>query len=808
MLWRCWTGPLGTWMADQELPGRAPDLFLDLRRQFATQRPPGGGREICDRLAAALDQLIAGLAGDEPSYAVAAVGGYGRGEMCLGSDIDLMTIHAGRPDPAAVSALLYPLWDAKLVVGHASRTVREVAAAGRDSMETLSALMTMRFVTGDGAIYEEAVEAVKKLVKQQSGRISEVLQSEEVDRRRAEPYWLLAADLKQGRGGLRTLQAVALDRSRSGADGEPIAPVVDELLDVRNAIQAVSGFEVRKPGNRYTFEVREAVAAWLGQEVIEVGTRLQAARRTAEWLADHQFPRLGTSPDPVAGVGRWLVRALRRPSTETYSSAFAQAAGALDGRAGASFSPSEEQAIRTAGPPLWSDGDRALFVRLLAAGDHGRAIVERLHDFGWLAKAIPEWVESVDRPHLVPFHAYTVGGHHWSTVDEILSLIDDDDPLLTAITDELGSVDDLLVAGFFHDIGKSRPGDHSTVGAEMMGTFTGRAHYGLVSRRRLGDAVRLHLLIPDSAVGRDIDDRAVIREIGEQIGDHQLLRLLYLLSIADARSTGPHMLTAWKANLMRQLFQRVEEQLTGSTSEVAESTIVEAAGGSIGPGRVSAFLASMPSVYTDRFSVEEIAQHLHVTSPPPRQGEIRWSIEHLSGATSLVLAALDQPGLIVRVAGTLASYGVEILDARLVTSDTGVGVDTFHLQDALQGGPVAEAKLAQVRRDLTTGSDYLARLDERRRHYGSTPRGGEVMSYRDGPGSVVEVRALDRIGLLHDVAAVISATGASIHLAKIRSRGDLAIETLWLRDPLTGAPLGDDRLEAIARKLTAALQSS
>ena len=154
--------------------------YLELRDHFVVERPQGGGREICVELAAALDAAVGELAdGLDANTVVVAVGGYGRGELCLGSDIDLMTVHLDRPDAEAVAGLLYPLWDAKLVVGHASRTLKEIAAAGRDSMETLSALMTMRYVAGQRELFEESVEVVTKLVKQQSSKLGEVLQFEE-----------------------------------------------------------------------------------------------------------------------------------------------------------------------------------------------------------------------------------------------------------------------------------------------------------------------------------------------------------------------------------------------------------------------------------------------------------------------------------------------------------------------------------------------------------------------------------------------------------------------------------------------------
>ncbi len=513
-------GPRGT-------PGPF-DAFASLRHRFAARRPDGGGREICNVLTEALDDALLDLVEEGTPFAVAAVGGYGRREMCLGSDIDIMTIHRVRPNADELAPLLYPLWDAKLTVGHAARTPRDIAAAGRDSIETLSALMTMRWVAGDPGLYEAAQLAVAKLVRQQSGRLADVLRTEELGRRNQEPYWLLAADVKNGRGGLRSLNGVTLERLRTGdSPAEESAYAADELLDFRNGIHAVAGFGGRRPNDLYVFDIRNQVSDWLGRDMEAAGTGLAVARRAVERLADEQWPRLGESSDPVAGVGRWVVRAMRRPPDLSSSGGFAQAISALDGPPGGLFSDAEERAIRTAAPPLWNATDRSALVRLLAAGRHGRAIVERMHQLGWVAKALPEWAESIDRPHFVPFHAYAVDSHHWSTVDEVLRIAEDDDPFLSQVVDELGSVDELLLAGFFHDIGKARPGDHSIVGAEMMADFVGRAHFGTTSQRRLPEAVRLHLLLPDAAVRRDIADRAVITDLADQVRDVQLLRLLY-----------------------------------------------------------------------------------------------------------------------------------------------------------------------------------------------------------------------------------------------------------------------------------------
>src|SRR5215208_2006548 len=171
----------------------------------------GAGVALCRRLTKALDRDVAGLLPGGGRLALVAVGGYGRGELCLYSDVDLMLLHAGSL-PAGAERAFYPLWDAGLKVGHAERSVREAVQAARENLETLTALLDMRLVAGDGDLFGQLRHELGELLRRGRLDMSGRLAGLEEERRRREPYLLQELNVKEGRGGLRPLHGVHWDR--------------------------------------------------------------------------------------------------------------------------------------------------------------------------------------------------------------------------------------------------------------------------------------------------------------------------------------------------------------------------------------------------------------------------------------------------------------------------------------------------------------------------------------------------------------------------------------------------------------------
>ena len=249
---------------------------------------------MCEALTASLDETVSALVvpGATP-MAVVALGGYGRGELSLYSDVDLMLLHDVGDAAAAAADLFRPLWDAKLRVGHSVRTVREASDAARERFDTQTTLLTSRLVAGSEVLFEQLMAAVTRVTRARPLR--RYLVDAERNRRAVAPYRLMAVDIKTGRGGLRALQGFEWERRRQELIGkfssqhqQEEAQALEILLQVRNALHAVTG----KAHDVFSPELREPVARWLGRDTFETAGDLVAAMQSIDRLAERKWPEI------------------------------------------------------------------------------------------------------------------------------------------------------------------------------------------------------------------------------------------------------------------------------------------------------------------------------------------------------------------------------------------------------------------------------------------------------------------------------------------------------------------------------------
>lgn len=806
--------------------------FVALRTRLAQHHLGDGGPDICRALTETLDRCLAALLPPEMGerLAVVAVGGYGRGELCLHSDVDVMLLHGGRLPVGAVEAVLYPLWDARLTVGHAVRSIKEALMAARERTETATALFDARLVAGDAALVAELREGLGRLLRRGRLDLAGPLLAAERERRAREPDQLQEANLKDGRGGLRALQALHWWRlARALADGEtePPTPEEDEaravLLAVRNALHAVAGrrFDV------YAFDLRAPAAAWLGLDVHTAGQRLYTAMRavdrrvTAHWGEALAVPALTPGWRPrIAAL--WPPRragAAPVASSVAPTSPLALAARALARPAGRPvFTAEEAELIRSAGGPAWDRADRAALLRLLAAGRRGWEVFTALDELGWVARALPEWRHTVAAPQHVPFHLYPLDVHLWRTVLELLAISrpEGGEPWCHEVARELHTLDDALLTALLHDIGKGWPGDHAVVGAEAAAAFCRRARFGPALTGAVTRAVRHHLLLPTVATRRDIDDPRVVMHVADLAGDPRTLRILFLLAVADARATGPAVWTPWKASLVRALFARAADELARRASAEQRSPLAErllrelerAAAERFEPGLVREHVQAMPPSYLPSFAPQDILRHLELMSPPPEPGGVRVDVRAGTAATNVVVVAHDRPGLLAVLSGVFALHNVSVLDGRFFTRADGIVLDSFHVVDAL-GGTIEERRWARLRADMARAVRGELPLEdllrEKARAYRRPGGDGRVEVLVDTAASegftVIEVHCADRVGLLHDIARALFELELDIRLAKVDTLGRDVVDTFYVRG-VDGEPVRDpDRLEAIRRGL-------
>lgn len=745
--------------------------------------------ELSDVLDAAIEELGAPYAG--PGFALVAIGGYGRREQCRHSDIDLMLLFAGEPPRETVDGVLYPLWDAALKVGHSVRTPEQATAAAVQNVETFTSLLDARLVAGDERLYGRFLRDRRKLVLQQQRWLRSELAEYRARLVVAEPWQLQQPDVKNGRGGLRELQATHwLTVAEAIASGAPeerpeLPPDLEEarrtLLDIRTALHALD----ERPNDRYRQDLAAAVATLLDVPREELGPRMFASMRRIDGAAEAAF-----RPRPRRFALPW-----RRGASEH---------GDADGADGGGGSGASDSA------------------RLMAALEAAEAGgLEPLPPAPWLERLLPEWEMLRCLSHIAPFHRHPVDVHVWRTVAEARRAVteDEDGTETPEVAAGLAHPEELLLGALLHDIGKGHEGDHSEVGAVIVEHFGARAGLDDEAVRRLAAVTRHHLLLPTVATRRDIADVRVIGEVAEAVGDTDTLDLLYLISVADARATGPDVWSAWKAQLMHSLYVRVREELAGDADAAESATarrrqeIVEALGGEVAAERVLAHLDGLPPGYALSTTPETVAAHLALIE----RADGGTALEHdrVGEVERLTLVTPDRPGLLSAVAGALAVHNVLVLGGTAHTRDDGVAIEVMYLGDALGRG-LDERRwqrvLEAVPQAVEGGFAIDERLAETRRAYAAaTPPPADIpttVHVDNGASeefSIVEVHAADRLGLLYAITAAMLELQMDIHLAKVDTIGREVVDSFYVQRRNGRRVEEADEIERLVRRVAEAV---
>jgi len=756
------------------------ETFGHLRQSLRGTRIGDGGPEVCRALTSSLDSVIGELASQiegPADFAVVALGGYGRKELSLFSDVDVMVLH-DVPDPSEIAASIFrPLWDANLRLGHSVRTVGEAADAARERYDTQTSLLTSRVIAGNEDLLDQLRKRLASVARARP--LKPFLLSEERERRADNPYLLMAADIKTGRGGLRSLQVFEWERRRSELVGAgPVDPsegegaARDALLAIRNGLHSITG----RSYDTFSPELREAVGRWLGRDSFDAGAILAGALQTTDRIVTEHWPELLEPHDPVAKLGLRLGKKLRKRVRRVEA-------------------PGSGQSLRADAKPTPDE-----FVAILRSGERGRHAMSQLADSGVFTDMLPEWTIVSAAPQLAPFHEHAVDVHLWRTVDEMISLIEGDDSYFRDIAAEFGNEGALLLAAFLHDIGKGQGGDHANAGAAIARVFCDRLGVSDATTDVVESAVRHHLLLAETATRRDIDDPAVISEVVATVGDLRNLQVLYLLTVADSKATGATMWSDWKATLVRTVFlrcaarfgaDRLVEEPGGTTREA-----ILAASGNDRRDQVESHIDLMPPDYLRSTTADEVIWHIDLIDQ--LKGNAHVAVRSGEAADTAVVIGRKLPGFRGAAAGSLAANGIDVLEARMLGRGDGLIVDSFRVRDDRTGGPVPPVRWDRVRQDLEAALagdlDTASKVATRAAAYATEAPAGVSVRVNAGvdPASqdtVITIHCSDRIGRLAEILGALYKSGLEIRLAKLDSRGGEVVDTFLVRKE--GTPIHD-----------------
>ena len=816
------------------------------RRELAEASGRGEGgrhamRQYSHRMDALIQQLYANAGSLTQSVTVFALGGYGRRELCLHSDIDLLILFAGvigPDDERFLHAFLNPIWDLGLTIGHHVREVSEGAGLDSDNSEFLLALTDARPVVGDATLLDQflaasdfaltntrTLEALKGLIAERHSRFNDTL-------------YQLEPDVKESPGALRDLfgaQTIAkLTDPALLAQGGSGARVLEDAEEFLLRVRSVLHLEAGRHHNILSHELQEVAAERLGYAGATPSQRVErlmgdyfrharAIDRSLRWA-------LRAAPTPI---GRNLVRSAdgirftdTREAAERPETWLALFQAAIDGGCAVSddaLACVAQNAGRFATESFVpTNAHREALLAFLKPRRGLYARLSEMHDSGLLGQIFPEFKAINCRVVRDFYHKYTVDEHTLLTIRNLERLVDNppnDRARFSRLLGELQTPELLVLALLYHDVGKWTEEDHTLESSRMAHQMFDRLDLDTAARAEVDFLVRDHIKMSLVAFRRDTEDPEIVRQFAQVVGVEERLKMLCLMTLADVEAVSREILTPWKEELLWRLYVDTYNHLTLTyADEVLDreaslhSALLVSRPDDVSADEVAAFLEGLPRRYLQLFSREAIYQQVRLWHDLGRDAIKAW-VERVDSGWELTVLTHDRPFLFSNIAGVLSSFGMDILRGFAFTKPTGPVVDMFHFADDeqfLELNAEGQTELLKVLESVVLGhADVAARL--RGREQGAFRQRFPVFSpvvHCDNESSrrytIVEIVAEDALGLLYRVSRAMSESGCEVDLVLIGTEGRRAIDVFHLSR--NGAKLTPDQQAEVTGNLQRVLE--
>lgn len=807
-------------------------LFTSLataRDEYADEARCGrGGRDTLARYTARIDEIVRELADAARTHtatpvAVCAVGGYGRRALCLYSDVDLLILFAGgieRPEARFVNALLQPLWDLRLTIGHHVRELADFDGLDPHNAEFLLAMLDARLVAGSEDLFDRLVgrfraavgggrvilDALRPLVLERHGRFNNT------------PYQL-EPDVKNAPGGLRDVAASRVIRSLAanaiegkGTPAEHLDDAEEFLLRIRSLVHLEAGRDV----NIFSHELQEKAA-----DVLACGGA--QPRQRVEALMGEYFRRARV-------VSRALdasLAALGQPREQSAPRRFGKH---LEMTAdGVRFA---DPAGAASYPALWVEAFRVAIVKGCAVSEQVHTCIEEnlsrfdaedfvateaerqqlrhllsprpglyarlsdMHDCGLLGRIFPEFEKIHSRVVRDFYHKYTVDEHTLLAIRNLELLRTTTEPnrqRLKSLLAEVHAPELLTLALLFHDVGKWREEEHVQESLRLAQPMFQRLQLPDDARRTVDFLIGNHLGMSRVAFRQDAEDPEVVGRFAAQVGNEDLLKMLCLMTCADIAAVSSDTLTPWKEELIWRLYVDTYNRLTLSyADELIQRDNAALAGvpasrpADISEEELARFLNGLPRRYLTLFGPDTVYRHVRLARDI-HPDEVHATLEKRDEIWELTVVTMDKPLLFSNISGVLSFFGMDIHRGQALTTAEGLVLDVFQFTDYekfLRQNQTAASEISRALQAVVAGSlDVTALLGGKERSvlYRRRRRVAPVVSIDNEHSqkyTVIEIIADDAVGLLYRISRVISAHGCCVHLVLISTEGKKAIDVL------------------------------
>jgi [protein-PII] uridylyltransferase len=820
-------------------------LLGDVDRALATAFRDGiDASALARRRGESVERVVAHVwtacLGEVAETTLFAVGGFGRGLLFPYSDVDLLAL-VKAPEPTRLRALeqfFATLWDIGLKVGHAVRDPAQCRALAARDASVFTSLLDARRLAGDPA-FDARLRAIvddPELWPPQEYLAARLAERDARHARYDDTAYNLEPNLKDGPGGLRTLDSLRwMARRLAHVDDLP-GMVAEGLLDpaelaaleqseatLRRYRYALH-LEAGRPEERLLFDYQRALAARLGfedehEKNLGVEQFMQGYYRAASQVerlgvqVAERFVEMLEPPGEAQPVGAEFLRYgsrlaardpqlfMRRPAAlvEIFITR-------LDQPGVVGFSAETMRRIHQATAvhvdALADDDDvLAAFLQLLRRGAPAVEALWRMNRHGLLAAILPAFGKVFGRMQYDLFHVYTVDEHTLRVLRNMARFADPaaqrEFPLGCEIWASLPKPEVLLLAALFHDIAKGRGGDHSVLGEQDARVFCTRLGLPPGDVERVAWLVRWHLLMSTTAQRQDITDPDVVHRFAEVVGERERLGQLYLLTIADIIGTSPRLWNGWKDRLLSDLCVATRYALRSDVElprdigvrvhECSEYALALLMNEGYAEADVVRLWAEFPQLSFLRHRPEQIAWQ---TSAILRaNGAVPLVVVHplsVRGSTELFVYTPDRDGLFATVTAVLDRLRFSVMEARILSSPTGMAFDTFLLLDADSQQPVSTARAEELQQRLQRALTQSAGVQPSKRgmsrhqkHFQMTPK---ISFHAAGDRTQLALIGTDRPGLLAAVAQIMLHAGVRVHDARIATFGERVEDFFQLTD--------------------------
>ena len=788
--------------------------------------------------------------------ALAATGGYGRGQLFPFSDVDLLILLPGQPEPEAqtrIERFVGCLWDCGLEIGLGTRTVDECLEHSRKDITVQTSLLEARLVCGDTNLFAGFQQAYGRAMDPHLFCEAKLLERQQRHTRFNDIAYSLEPNLKESPGGLRDLQVILWVARASGLGSSwrdltahgILTPQEAERLDrhesVLQALRTRLHFRLNRHEDRLLFDQQTAIAA-------DMGLADRAARRASEQLMqrlfrttkavlqlselvlanlrEHLFPPADTAPVPIDDDFQIRNELLELRSEDLYDD---DPRAILETFLHWQHHPEVKGLAASTQRALWharrhvntafrhDPRNRGAFLRILRSPSGLTHTLRRMNRLGLLGLYLPAFGRIVGRMQHDLFHVYTVDEHILMVVRNLrrfaIPEMAHEYPLCSSLMSDFERPEVLYIAGLFHDIAKGRGGDHSVLGRADALRFC-RAHGLSAEDTELAAwLVEQHLVMSATAQKKDLSDPTVVGEFADLVGSERRLVALYLLTVADIRGTSPKVWNGWKAKLLEDLFRATRRRMAGASAPLAGSlqevkaaarTLLRAL--ALPTGTEEAVWRRLGEAYFLRHDADEIAwhtRHLHAAGDS-REPLVRARLSHVADGLEVMIHVPDQPLLFARICSFFERMAYDIAEARIYTTADGFALDSFVVMDPSgQDRAGYRDVISYVEHELAArlgpgsppDTPQRTRLPRQLKAFPLTP---EVTIRPDERGThhYLSLIAGDRPGLLSSVARVLADRRIEVHTAKINTLGGRAEDVFLLRGDALRDPREVIRLEA------------